>query len=522
MDDSPRSLRRSRLVLALYGIVAVLVLPVYPHFPSPNELSRWAATVAIVDQGTLHIEHLIPLISDRIEDFSERDGHVYANKAPGGSFVAVPAYAAARVITGSPNPRNLRGTLTAMRWLTSTVPVLLLAWAMGRQARRAGVPDERVAFGVAVLLFATPLFAYGLLLFAHALAAACLFGAWLLLFEDGRGPRGMRDAGAGCLLGLAAVCDYPMAIPGLVLLACALWRLGARAAVGMALGALPWLVALAAYNHVAFGSMFALSSSFERAAVFRQVRRSGLWGVGLPSPWLALRLLLDPSKGLFVFSPVLVLALAAIPAARRRLDAPAFWSLVAVPASVLLVYAGFSDWHGGWTVGARYMVPALPFLVHLLLLGPPRFVDAPLLGASAAAVTLTALVFPFVSEAYALPWASFATPLLAEGLVAPNLLHLVWRPLAIAVPFLLVGAALFLWSRPRRFVLTLAGALAWALLAFLCVAIFWPGGDARRWYVEMVYFERHDKQGPAAPPVDPRIEERMRKDLALPPSGWPF
>lgn len=522
MTDSDRTLSRGRLVLALYATLAVLVVPIYPHFPSPNELSRWATAVAIVDNGTLHVEQLTPLISDRIEDFSEHGGHIYSNKAPGGSLVAVPVYVAARVLAGPPSQHNLRGTLTAMRWVVSTVPLLLLAWAMGRQARHAGVSDERVAFGLGVLLFATPLFAYGLLLFAHALAAACLFGAWLLLFGEGRGTRRARDLGAGFLLGLAAVSDYPMAVPGLILGACALWHHGLRTAARLALGALPWLGALALYNHVAFGSVLALSSSFERAAVFRQVRQSGLWGVGLPSPWLALRLLFDPSKGLFVFSPVLVLALLAVPVARRRLERPAFWALVAVPSSVLLVYAGFSDWHGGWTVGARYLVPALPFLVYLLLLGHPRVADAPLLGASAAAVTLTSLVFPFVSEAYALPWASFATPLLVQGLVAPNLLHLVWRPLAIAVPFLLVGAALFLSGQPRRWWLTSAGLLGWALLGFLCVATWWPGGDARRWYVEMVYFEQHDKLGPAAPPIHPRIEQRMRKDLALQPGSWPF
>jgi len=522
MDESDRRLTCGRAVLSLYGLVAVLVLPVYPHFTSPNELSRWATTVAMVDARSLHIDHLTPLIGDRIEDFSERDGRTYSNKAPGGSLVALPAYAVARVLAGPPSRDNLRATVTAMRWITSTVPLLLLAWAMGRQARRAGVSDQRIAFGQAVLLFGTPLFAYGLLLFAHALTAACLFGAWLLLFGGGRGSRRARDVGAGFLLGLAAVSDYPMVLPGLALVACGLWRHGVRALAGMAVGALPWLVALGAYNHVAFGSMFALSSSFERVAEFRQLRESGLWGVGLPSPWLAFRLLLDPSKGLFVFSPVLILALFAIPVARRRLEAPAFWALVAGPLSVLAVYAGFSDWHGGWTLGARYLVPALPFLTYLLVLGRPRVADAPLLGASAAAVTLTGLVFPFVSEAYALPWASFATPLLLEGLVAPNLLHLVWRPLAIAVPFALVGTALFLSSQPGRFVLTAGGLCAWLLIGFLCVATWFPGGNARRWYVEMVYFEQHDKQGPAAPAVDPRIEARMKKDLALPPSSWPF
>ena len=82
-----------------------------------------------------------------------------------------------------------------------------------------------------------------------------------------------------------------------------------------------------------------------------------------------------------------------------------------------------------------------------------------LAGASASAVALTTLVFPFVPPGFPLPWGSFAAPLLAEGLVAPNLLHLVWRPLAVVVPFALVlGAAVAATGR-RRLVPFLLGAV---------------------------------------------------------------
>ena len=55
-----------------------------------------------------------------------------------------------------------------------------------------------------------------------------------------------------------------------------------------------------------------------------------------------------------------------------------------------------------------------------------------------------------MSEAYAFPWASFATPLLLNGLVAPNLLHFLSRSAAVVVPFAIVAAALFLAVEPRR------------------------------------------------------------------------
>jgi hypothetical protein len=524
-DPGPASsgpLRRTWWIISLYAALALLVIPVFPHLPSANEFSRWALSAAIVERGSVEVSPEIALLGDRIIDVAMRGGHLYSNKAPGGSLAAVPAYLAARTVVGPPDRHNLRATVTAMRLCICTLPLLALCIWFALHARRAEIAPQRIAFAVAVMLFGTPLFAYGLLLFSHALTAVALFGAWLLLFGDSRLRESMRELAAGLLLGLAAISEYPTAIPGAVLVACALRRRGIAGGLRIAAGVLPMVVALALYNHTAFGSVFALSSSFERSAVYDQLSRTGLWGVHWPSLWTAVRLLLDPSKGLLIFSPVLVLALIAISAARRRLAPAAFWALTLAPLSLFLVYAGYPNWHGGWTVGARYLVPAVPFLAYLLLLGRPRLVDPFLLGASAAAIALTTLVFPFVSEGYAFPWASFSAPLLFKGLVAPNLLHFVSRTAAIAVPFALVAAALFLAAAPRRAPHTLAGIVVWTLAGIFCVATWFPRGDGTRWYVENVYFERLDVLHQANPHLDPRVRRQMQFDRMLPPTSWPF
>ena len=528
--QSPTPPRRALWILALYGLLALLVVPVFPHFPSPNELSRWALTVSIVERRSFEVGPLTTLISERIEDFSEVHGRLYSNKAPGASLVAVPAYAVARSMVGPPTAGNLRATITAMRMVVSTLPLLLLALAFIRRAGRLAIAPERIAFALAVLLFGTPIFAYGMMLFSHALTATALFGAWLLLFcdrfEELRLRPATRELAAGGLLGLAAISEYPTAVPAAVLALCAFRARGLPCLARVAAGALPLLAALALYNRVAFGGFFALSSSFEHVAEFKQMSQAGWWGVGLPSPRIAARLLFDPSKGLLIFSPALVLALMAIPAARRRLASPAFWSLVLTPLALLLVYAGYANWHGGWTVGVRYLVPCLPFLAFLLLFGRPRALDTPLLGASVAAVALTSLVFPFVSGAYAFPWASFATPLLARGLVAPNLLHFVSRTLAVAAPFAMVVVALCLALHPhhfaRHFAVLAAGVVGWVMLGFLGVATFFPDSDGSRWYVERVYFEQPAAPGEPVPSADSPILRKMQRDRATPPSSWPF
>jgi hypothetical protein len=173
-------------------------------------------------------------------------------------------------------------------------------------------------------------------------------------------------------------------------------------------------------------------------------------------------------------------------------------------------------------VGVRYLLPCLPFLAFLLLFGRPRALDAPLLGASVAAVVLTSLVFPFVSGAYAFPWASFATPLVAKGLVAPNVLHFLWRPLAVAAPFAIVAVALYLTFDVRRLVLMAGGLVVWLMVGFLGVATFFPDSDGSRWYVERVYFEQPPAPDEPTPDPGAPILRKMQRDRATPPSSWPF
>ena len=97
-----------------------------------------------------------------------------------------------------------------MRLAAATLPALLLALLLEAAALRLGATPARARFAAAALLFATPLFAYGLLLFSHALVAACLFGAWAAFFVTGpRGPAAPRRPRRG-----APRTRRPVGVPG--------------------------------------------------------------------------------------------------------------------------------------------------------------------------------------------------------------------------------------------------------------------------------------------------------------------
>lgn len=510
--------------IILYAVLSVLVVPVFPHFVSSNEFSRWVLAVAIVDFHTVEATPVVNSTHTRMEDLATVDGRLYSNKAPGGALAGLPAYLIARAIAGPPSPHNMRATLNAMRLLASTVPAILLAFWLGKVARKFGCGDDRANFATVAMLFGTPLFAYGLLFFAHALSAFTLFGTFALLFStEARGPR-PETWWAGALIGLAVLSEYPNAIPAAVLVACALPRLRFGGVLRIIAGGLPFAILLGFYNKFAFGSVFTLSSAHEVDTNIRELASRGLFGVGLPSPDYLLRLLLDPSKGLFVLSPVLLIALLGIRGAWKAMPRGAFIALTATPLSILLTFAGYPNWFGGWTVGARYLVAAVPFLALLIAFAAATSVEAFLLGASVTVIAIVSLVFPFVAPDYPAPWISFAWPMLRKGFVAPNLLHFVWRPLAIAVPFAIVAVAAILAVPARRIAILIVGGILWFVIGF-------PAERARtrppyvRALVQRVHFDDKNAIAESLPAGDPNarslasIAARM---MTVPPDPWPF
>lgn len=499
---------RVRLTLGLYALLALLVIPIFPHFVSPNEMTRWATAAAIVDRHTFEITPLLPLLgASAFEDASEVEGRVYSNKAPGAAIAGVPGYAIARAIAGPPSAATIRSTANAMRLLAATIPLLLLAWAMSRAAKTLGA--ERIDTAIFALLFATPLFAYGLLNFSHALTAAALFGGWVLLFVE------PHDYAAGALIGLATVSEYPCAIAGIVLLACA-WRRAPK----IIIGGLPFAIGLAIYNKLLFGSIFALSSGNERNAQFRAMAKEGIFGIGIPQFATLTRLLFDPARGLFIFAPILLVALAALPRARRAMTREAFAALLIVPIALILFYAGYPNWHGGWSVGPRYLVPAIPFLLFPIVFAAGSIIEWIVLGASIAAVVPLALSFPFPDRSFAAPWSTLALPLLRDGLVAPNLFHLVGRPLAIAIPFAIVIVAIAITAKRNAIYVAIGIAIMFALGMLVPATMT---NRLRIGYIEEVYFEQPGAMAKKVGfPLPPRAIARAQHEKALPPTSWPF
>jgi hypothetical protein len=330
---------RPRHEVALLALVAAFaLLPVYP--PSDQELARFCLSQALV-HGHLSNDRCLAQSYDK----ALYGGHLYSDKAPGLSFLAVPAVEAVRL----PPMQQIEGSnarLWAVRVLTSGLAFLLLAFLVGRVTE--GIAPGRggaalVAFALGTMV--APLAAIG---FSHVPAAALGFSAFVLAWRR-------RPLPAGLVGGVALLVEYQTAAIIVAVGAYILLK-GIRGAVTYAAGLVPGVAALLVYDALAFGSPFHLS--YRYVAIPQQA--TGFFGIGAPrlhSTWEVF----GGTSGLLVVSPVLAAAAyGLVLLARTRLVEAVLCAFVTV--FFLALDCGYYVPYGGGHLGPRFVVPMLPFL----------------------------------------------------------------------------------------------------------------------------------------------------------------
>lgn len=454
---------RRALILILYTFIAVYLLPIFPHGGSANELTRWATAASLVERGSFEISWTEPLIGPNV-DTAKIDGRTYSNKAPGTALAAVPFYAAARLFVGQPDASNIRVSWYLMRLGIATLPLLLLAiWLYFREVD---------AIGLAILLFATPLFIYSLIFFSHLFAAVLVYLAFRLLY-DTRFLTPLRALVAGIAAGLAVISEFPavfaIAVLGIGLLFTDKHERKMRV-IYFALGGLPFAIFLLAYNNTLFGSPFSMSYAHESFPEWAEVAGQGVFGIGFPTLSNIWLLLFSPSRGLFFFSPLLILAAIAIFRSPDRKSLRHKVKFAAIIVSTILL-CGHGAAHGGWSAGARYLVFVIPMLLDSVFDGElydsSNMWQGALFGLSLLFCVLPLITFPFAPPEFSYPhndfWFAF---IWQERWFAPNLGNILGLGTGI-LAMVPVFAALLLvlivvWRsmrRPKRFAIGLASAI---------------------------------------------------------------
>ena len=202
-------------------------------------------------------------------DKSYARGHYYSDKAPGLSFLAVPIYAALRLVL--PNVKGHKYVLYkhygyyisqdmvylryAITYLLVIMPSAALVWLLWLFLARISDQEGWSLLLAGVYALGTIAFVYSTWFFSHQLAAVLLFSSFLLIFLHLRNkPPGRRGllftVLAGLFSGLAIISEYPTFVIagciGVYLLVVAKDRL--RSAAAFIAGMLPMAVLAVVYN----------------------------------------------------------------------------------------------------------------------------------------------------------------------------------------------------------------------------------------------------------------------------------
>jgi hypothetical protein len=464
-EPPPRSLR-TPVFLGSLLVSLVWFVNAYPHARETGSASRVYLALAIADDHSFRIDRSLALYGDNL-DKARRGGHHYSDKPPGTAFLLAPfAWLLRR------GGASELATLTfGLRIVGLSLPVVGFWWLVlpwfdtwsGSRARAIAVVAAG-ALGTNFAIYSTHLYGHvpaGVLLFLAFLAARCA--------DPSRGPALAlkRGALAGALAGLAFLNDFVVmfAVAVLALYALRAPERSLRRGLGFLLGLAPCLIAWMGYNWLCFGGP--LQTGFQHLVgrvdeVFGPAYRTGFFGIQPPDPTAPLGMLFSPARGVLFLSPVLALAPVGfwrqIRYREQRGDALVG---LAVALAVFAFAATTVDWRGGWGIGTRYLVPAIPFLLVGVAgsIRDRRAADADTLVFGGLALvgillsSLAAATSPIFPQEFRNPLFTLAWPLARDDLLATHLgtrwpaPRLGWLPPAAA---LLAAAVLVLTSSPSR------------------------------------------------------------------------
>jgi hypothetical protein len=458
-----RWIRTHRTELWLF----ILLWATYAYFYQStyhNEAARFDQLRAIVQDGTLEINKYWWNSADIIHYSKGGSDHIYPNKAPGLTLVAIIPFGILSLLLSVVRTIGLPEWIYwhVLTYLTTVFTVSLLS-AMAAVTtygvlKRIGADRYFAVWAIIAIWLGTLAFPFSTLFFSHQFTAALLAIAFYLLFKLGReeamSPRWQfaSACGAGLLMGLSVAAEYPTALLVAILSIYAAWvvyrcnlppkRKGLVLGIWL-VGALVGAGVLILYNVSAFGKPFYIPYEAYSASGsdFSSTYGHGWLGLHWPTARGFLHALASitvlPQIGMlyigmqgwrvYACNPVLWLSLPGLIMMVWKRELRAEGLLIAamtVAYSLFITSYGTSiyDWSGASYLGSRHIIPLLPFLALPLYFGARqlRFVFYPLLAVSVFYMLLATAIEPRVPFPYKNPARDLLLPDYLRGRFAQN------------------------------------------------------------------------------------------------------
>lgn len=345
---------------------------------------------ALVDHGTLHLDAYVddtilgrPFDSYRASGvIQETGGHMTHYFPAGPSLVAAPFVGLARLAGWDMRSHDNYRLQEILSALTAAA-----AFALGYALARCYVA-ERPALVIALVsvLGSSLISTLGTAYWSHNPAVLFIGGAlWLLARVDGGHARAYHPFALGAALFVAFMCRAS----AVAFIAPVFGYLAVRDRRALILAGATALALLLIYLLVSVRLTGAGVSDYyspERLVA----ERAPLW-VGVVGN------LISPGRGLFVFSPFLLVVVVGLVAFRGRLwRRPMLWLCLIWFALHLAIVARAASWWGGWSFGPRLLTDLWPGLIVLTALWWSAVVAHSLSRARPWAVAYLCLALPAV------------------------------------------------------------------------------------------------------------------------------
>lgn len=373
----------------LFFFLLVCNAYVFPRWADPNQNSRLNMVVAVVEDGTFQIDNYVA----NTVDYAKVGDHYYSDKAPGAAFLGIPVYMVLKGMLDSPllnavttrlenssafdttlksdgsgvsdNKMRFAIAQVAISLVVGALPSALIGVLLFNLSRRFGFSNAiSLLIAIGYSLF-TPAFAYANAFYGHQLSAALLFAAFYLIQQNEAKLRTSHLLLIGLLLGYSFITEYPTLLMAAILFFYAWYALLRQGRATQILFvmlsggviAIGWM----AYNTVVFGGP--LSLGYSHSELWTNQHATGFMSLTLPHVDALWGITFSRFRGLFLLAPWLLLALPGFYLWwRRGNERAAWWVSIACIISMFLFNASSGMWWGGYAVGPRYLLPALPFL----------------------------------------------------------------------------------------------------------------------------------------------------------------
>ncbi len=286
-------------------------------------------------------------------------GHIYYCYPPGSSVLSIPLVLAAKAAGVSPShPRNgydAGGELKIER--AGAALVTALAVTLLFLAARGFLDSRRSAAVALVTAFASGFFSTASrVMWSHTWGVCLLAAAILMLARAATGGR-LRPVLLATVLAWLYFTrpTFSLSIIAITVFVLVRYR---REFLALALTGAGWFALFVAFSHATSGHLlppyFLLGGTMSL-----QQFLAGLSGT-----------LLSPARGMFVYSPAVVIAFWLAARNRRTLSQPGLATVAAIATALHIVtVAAWPIWAAGFCYGARYGVDFVPWIALLAALG---------------------------------------------------------------------------------------------------------------------------------------------------------